>query len=160
MRRDHELVFRWTCALGPLACACLALFLVGCRPERHDPPLFLCALPANAASAHAARIDGTAYYVAPTGSMEPLLTGGDYVVVDGRIPLTRDLLGHVITYHAAWQPDGLLRVTHRMTDWDQYGGICEGDANRHSESRWRVTAANYIGAVVAIYRLKSDERNK
>lgn len=93
------------------------------------------------------------FEIQPTGSMLPLLQAGDWIVLDKREPFTKRLLGHVVTYRAAWRPADAPPVSHRVVAFDAWGAICEGDPLRGGETGYRVTAANYLGEVVGIYRI-------
>ena len=136
-------------------CLLLGIALAGCFPRNIDPPLYAYRAPElaiYAARAHAHGIGGRLMYVANTGSMEPLLRGGDIIVVE---PYDYKLLrvGQVIVYVADWQPIGAPPVTHRIVYKDKLGLVMSGDHNEHSEPGYRVTATNYIGLVAGIYRV-------
>jgi len=137
----------------------VCLFAVfGCGyPKPIDPPLFTYPteiLTRLSAEARAKDIDGAVFYVLNTHSMEPLLRGGDYIVVlpKQRAPYADLKAGEVITYYASWYTKH--PVTHRLVQKDKDGWILSGDANRYSESRWRVTENAYLGKVDGIYRTK------
>lgn len=152
---------------------CAASILAGCgRADRIDPPIIYHPTDKEsqmAADAHLREIGGAVYIMANTGSMAPLISGGDLVVVDTRIPLG-STLGRPIAYWPQWKliVDGEERswpVVHRAVAQDSHGIIVEGDAVKHgvgvygpksstSENRYRVTKANYIGTVAAIYRTR------
>ncbi len=141
-----------------LLCLLLLCSLAGCGYPNHiDPPLHTEPLPNMtflAAQARAHDLGGIVYHVANTHSMEPLLQGDDYVVVDlaANHPYATLKAGQVITYHADWYP--AAPVTHRLVKQDQYGWVLSGDNNANSESGWRVTEKTYIGVVDSIYRTK------
>ena len=99
---------------------------------------------------------GVSYHVMDTHSMEPTLMGGDFIVVAGKGNRSFESLkaGEIIIYDADWLPVGASPVTHRLMSKDKDGWVLSGDNNRHSESRWRVAEKNYLGVVVARYRLK------
>ena len=130
------------------------LGLTGCGYAKHkDPPTYFesSAAAANeAARLHARDAHGTLLQVVnPEGSMQPLIHQWDWLVMVPT-PLGDDLLGKVVTYHADWFPSST--VTHRLVAKDRYGYIASGDHNAHSEPEYRVTAANYVGEIIAIYR--------
>ena len=132
------------------------VLLTGCGPRRIDPPLLRYDSPRLAslsAEAHARDVAGTLYVVMDTHSMEPTLLGGDVIVV---APAPYELLraGQIITYRAAWLPAASPPVTHRLAQLDGLGWILSGDNNARYESFARITAANYLGLVVGIYRAK------
>jgi hypothetical protein len=145
------------------------LIMGGCGYPRHiDPPLYTFETPLLtqlSAEAYAKAIGGKCYRVADTHSMEPVLQGGDYIVVDTRIALEDVKLGQIVNYQADWAPPPAPTVTHRAGLRDKDGLLVEGDnvhpdidprtgRDLHSEARWRVTKASYVGVVVSIYRLK------
>lgn len=128
---------------------------VGCATKRADPPLFVYAdaeIALHAAIAHAHGVNGRLMFTTNTGSMEPLIHGGDLLVVE---PVAFDALyvGQVIIYAADWQPTGAPPVCHRIVYKDKLGLVLAGDHNPHTESGYRVTAQNYIGLVAGIYRV-------
>ncbi len=139
-----------------LALVCL-LFAACGRAPRVDPPLFTYptqAMVTESARLHARDTGGfVTLPVANTHSMEPLIHGGDLLVVVAT-PFGSRLSGRVIGYHPGWDPS--LFVVHRVVAEDSYGLIVEGDnvAAGHSENRFRVTTANYVGEVTAIYRFQ------
>lgn len=105
-----------------------------------------------AANLHAKEVGGRVYFVLDTHSMEPVLLGGDYIVIR-RVPFTALEVGEIITYTASWQPTSADPVTHRIVGEDAMGLILSGDNNSRSEPRYRVTNATYHGKVIAIYRV-------
>ena len=156
---DRQL-FKFT--LGSLfvgvTCAWL-LFVTGCRAPHNDPPLFTFSSPIElriASELHKRDIGGKLYRATNTHSMEPLIMGGDVIVIDTRSAFTKALLGFPVTYRAAWQPAPAAPVTHRLVAWDASGAIAEGDnvSGNTNENKSRVTAKNYIGVVVGIYRMR------
>ena len=139
------------------ALALLALALAGCGPRRIDPPTLRydsVLLAGLSAVAHARDVGGVTYQVADTHSMEPTLWGGDVIVV-APTPFAELRAGQIITYRATWLPANSPPVTHRLAQRDGLGWILSGDNNAHYESFARVTADNYLGLVVGIYRAKS-----
>lgn len=134
------------------------LFVGGCGYPKHiDPPLYTYDTPALtllSAQAHARGVEGLLYTVADTHSMEPLLKGGDHLVVlpPSKAPYAGLVAGKPIVYRAAWYLTS--PVTHRLVAKDKDGWILSGDNNPRSEPQWRVTEDTYIGTVVGIYRVK------
>jgi len=142
-----------TTAATIVACGLLLLFL-GCGYAKHKDPLTYLessAAAANeAARLHARDVRGILLQVVnPEGSMRPLIHQWDWLVCVPT-PLTDDLLGKVVTYRPEWNHG--TNTTHRLVAKDQYGYIASGDHNARSEPQWRVTPANYVGEIIAIYR--------
>ena len=145
------------------ALAPAVLLIGGCGYPKHiDPPLYERDVSptqlALEAQLHARDVPGGSglhIQVAPTGSMEPTLKGGDIIVIVGENnrPYSSLRAGEIIVYTADWAPNG-PPVIHRLVQKDKDGWILSGDANPTSESGWRVTEKTYIGVAVAIYRLK------
>ncbi len=135
------------------------VLLSGCgRAPNIDPPVFrydIEMLTRLSAESHARGVKGEVFRLAPTGSMEPFLTGGDWLVVE-RVPFAELKDGEIIVYRAQWAEKGAPPVCHRIAGRDKYGLIMSGDANRHSEARWRVTDADYAGKLIAVYRTNKD----
>lgn len=142
-----------------LALLTLLVLASGCgRPAHIDPPVFrydVDMLSRLSAEAHARDVKGEVFKVANTGSMEPFLTGGDWVVVS-RVPFAELKDGEIIVYRAQWTPKGSPPVCHRIVGRDKYGLIMSGDANKHSEARWRVNDADYAGKLIAVYRTNTN----
>lgn len=141
----------------------LFVLIAGCgRAPRVDPPVYtydtVAVQEASARIAAKAAVGGVLYSVAPTGSMSPLLQGGDVVVVDKSVPIS-DSLGRPVAYWPEWNLEYLgmkVPVIHRAVASDKYGLLMEGDSvpHGHSENKYRVTNSNYIGVVTGIYRVK------
>lgn len=136
--------------------ASLLLGLQGCGyPDPIDPTLYkhdTDNAAFTAARQHAADIKGDYNWVAPTGSMEPLILGYDWIVwrKPDTAPYADLRAGQVIVYKADWLPG--KTVVHRLVQKDSHGWILSGDNNPYSEASWRVTEATYLGTVVAINR--------
>lgn len=139
-------------------------FIVGCFAKPDNPPLYTYDTPILtqlSAAAHAGSINGKLYYMLDTHSMEPVLKGGDWFVVDTTFPYAQITKGIICTYQAKWLPPTAAPVTHRAQVKYPDGWVFEGDQNginginRNSglESA-RVTEKEYIGKVVGIYRVK------
>lgn len=155
MTTTASLVRRAICAL------LIAAFLFGCGyPTPIDPPVLL--RPTATQTAEESRLHardlpgggGLQLIVMPTGSMEPTIKGGDYLVVDTKGARYEELrAGEIVTYRADWLPKDAPPVTHRLVKKDSYGWVLSGDANPRSEPQWRVTKGTYVGKVIAIYRV-------
>lgn len=130
----------------------------GCGYPKHiDPPLYTFEtqrLAQLSAEAYAKSVGGKVYSVADTHSMEPVIKGGDWIVI-APLPFQDRKPGEIITYVPTWRP-GDQTATHRISLIDKDGLLVEGDNvdGEHPENKWRVTATNYRGVVVAIYRFK------
>lgn len=135
----------------------VCLLFAACFPKHIDPELVVTPSPAAqfaAAQAKAAQVRGwVTGPAANTHSMEPLIYGGDRLVIQP-IGLDEVQIGQPILYRPQWDPS--LWVAHRVVGHDSYGWLVEGDnvSAAHPESHWRVTKANYVGLVVGIYRVK------
>ncbi len=145
--------------LGLLAVALLC-GPAGCGYPKHIDPLLLTYPSKNlallSAQARAKDIGGIVCEVANTHSMEPVLLGGDYIVVDPRTVYADVRLGQVVTYQATWTASDAPPVAHRALVRDSGGLLVGGDNvdGQHPENQWRVTQTNYIGVVDTIYRVK------
>jgi hypothetical protein len=141
----------WIAALLVLS----VLAFTGCGYAKHrDPEVRTYATTAEAkesARLHANDAGGTAWSPnACCGSMLPLIIEGD-ILVTVRTPYAK-LLGKVAVYGPKWN-DG-KPVAHRLVAQDSGGYIASGDNVPQSENWERVTEANYVGEVIAIYRVK------
>jgi hypothetical protein len=123
------------------------LLAFGWKPVKVDPFVFQVANSQEAAIKEAARVDGKVWQVSHTGSMEPLLQGGEHVVTVLAFGSVQK--GQVLVYHASYNRNPII---HRAVQRDSYGWLMSGDSAPHSESWARVTKDNYIGTVVAVYR--------
>ena len=102
--------------------------------------------------AYAEKNGGTVVTTSGTPSMEPLIHGKTFAVVQNR-PFssiaTRDLLVYM------GRPDASkatrVKMLHRAVQHDSCGWIMSGDNNRWSESWDRVTPQTYGGVVVALF---------
>lgn len=134
----------------------VALGVAGCAPKPEaNLVLWEQPDPATAARLHASEINGSWYSVAPTGSMEPLITGGDAITVDLRFPWASIKPGMVLVYQASWQPPTAPPVVHMAAAWSGDALIMSGIANAHYENSvnggLHLTQPNYLGRVVQIY---------
>jgi hypothetical protein len=123
------------------------LLAFGWQPVRVDFPIEVAEMPANAAQAKADELRGKVWQVGFTGSMKPLLKGGEYVVTVYRYDAIRT--GEVLVYTATYHDKPII---HRAVQKDGYGWLMSGDSSPRSESWARVTKDNYLGTAVAAYR--------
>jgi hypothetical protein len=133
----------------------LFMLMSGCGYAKpRDPAIHTYATAAEAresARLHANDAGGTAWPEnACCGSMLPLIIEGD-ILVTVRTPHAK-LLGKVVVYGPKWN-DG-KPVAHRLVAQDSGGYIASGDNVPQSENWERVTEENYLGEVIAIYRVK------
>lgn len=135
-------VATYVCLIGA---ACL-LFMPF-RPVRVDPPVYAVANPSDAAKASATALNGRVWAVSNTGSMRPLLQGGEYVVTVSNFDAVQK--GQVLVYHATYNKNPII---HRAVDRDKHGWLMAGDTAKHSESWARVTKENYLGTVFFVYK--------
>lgn len=153
---QEQVAFRGLVLAGTLACAlAVAGFLSGCGYAKHvDPPLYrydTAALASESARLHARDAHGKTVLITCGGSMRPLIETGDICVVVPS-PFTDKLLGAVVCYKPKWAND--RQIVHRLVSGGAADGfIASGDNNAHSEPDQLVGAANYIGEVIAIYRV-------
>jgi hypothetical protein len=89
--------------------------------------------------------------------MEPLMKEGDILVIDPNAPIS-EALGKVLLYNAEWPviANGQeldVPVAHRAVARDKGGLLMSGDANRRTETKYRVTEQNYLGTVESIHRV-------
>ncbi len=153
-------------ALGALV---LGLAACGYAPHK-DPQLYTYDTPAlteASARLHARDIGGTYHQNLCCGSMEPLIHAGDWIVVadPAKIPFTDDLLGRPCVYQPQWLPANQFALHRFISGSAKDGFIASGDGVRpdidptsgrdlHTENAYRVTAKDYRGQVVGIYRVK------
>jgi len=134
----------------------VAAVFAGCAPKP-DASLVLWEQPAPqvAAQAHAREIGGLALVVLPTGSMEPFITGGDWVVVDPRLSYETIQPGQILLYQAGWLPASSPPVVHMAAAKSGDAWIMSGLANAHYENAanggLHMTRAHYRGRVVQVY---------
>lgn len=116
--------------------------------------------PVLAAQAHAAERPGLLWSVVlPTGSMEPLLTGGDAVVIDTFLPFRAAKPGAVLLYYPSKEKlpyyPGLAEgtpVLHMLAAWVGNEAIMDGIANRDYEGgKLRLTEKEYKGTMIKGY---------
>jgi len=94
--------------------------------------------------------------IGTTGSMMPLLQGGEVAV------LAHDFggikLGQVVAYRtvAGSSPAIGSRLVHRVVTQDDHGWLPQGDTSGCVLEDWNpITRDNYIGTLVAIFRQKA-----
>jgi hypothetical protein len=123
------------------------LLFVPFQPVRLDPTVYPAGNPQLAAETAAKALDGRIWVVSHTGSMKPLLQGGEYAVTVKEYANVK--LGQVLVYNATYHNTPII---HRAVDKDSHGWLMAGDTAARSESWARVTDQNYLGTVVAVYR--------
>jgi hypothetical protein len=95
-----------------------------------------------------------------TGSMQPYIPaapkGADplkTIVAFAKLELAATYAdvqpGDLVMYAAEWHNG--QNVMHQAARKDSDGWVMSGTANAHSESRWRVTEANFKGLVARVY---------
>jgi hypothetical protein len=139
----------WPHCVATYVCLIGATWLLafGWKPVRVDPKIYVTRYPEAEARQLAEQIGGKVWVVGFTGSMKPLLKGGEYVV---SVPNFQSIKqGEVLIYN---QPYHDKPIVHRAVQVDNDGWIMSGDSAKHTESWARVTASNYLGTAVAIYR--------
>ena len=122
------------------------LLAFGWKPVENNPPVYFQETKVGEGQ--------KVWQVSHTGSMKPFLQGGEYVVTVANYDAIR--LGQILVYHA---PYNKSPIVHRAVQKDKDGWIMSGDANRHTESWFRVTKDNYLGTVVSVYRLDKTKAN-
>jgi len=130
------------------------IFVTGCAPKQPDRALILWEQPAPqiAAKAHAKEISGIARPVSPTGSMEPHLFGGDWIVINPAWPWAMLKPRDLANYQASWLPPDVDTVTHMCAAKSGDEWIMDGIANAHYEKgTLRMVRADYRGKVVQVY---------
>ena len=123
------------------------LLIGGWKPVKRDFPVYVVADPAEAAKTAGIALNGQIWAVGNTGSMKPLLQGGEVVVSVKNYPAIE--LGQVLIYSATYHDKPII---HRAVQKDAHGWLMSGDSSPRSESWARVTEKNYLGTAVAAYR--------
>lgn len=124
-------------------------------PEKTVPVKTRCASRGAAFVAgqtYAAAIGGSVIMTSGTPSMEPLIHGKTYAVIQKRpyeAIAKKDLLVYLGRPDAS-KPNRMTML-HRAVMHDRHGWVMSGDNNRWSESWDRVTAETYVGTVVALF---------
>lgn len=132
----------YVCIIGAV---CLLVF--GWQPKKIDPPVYIVSNPEMVAREAAQKANGNVWHVGYTGSMKPLLQGGEYAVTAKDFSNIKE--GQILVYHATYNKNPII---HRAVQHDSYGWLMSGDSAKISESWSRVTEQNYIGTVIAIYK--------
>lgn len=103
------------------------------------------------ASLEATDKHGKFYLVAPTGSMEPTLHGGDYVVAVPT-PFAALAVGMIVNYTPTWN-EGRLTCHRIVAAWPTGGWVMEGDSAKNTaETKWVLDETNYVDHVISIHR--------
>lgn len=122
------------------------LLFFGWTPVKLNPPIHKTHEVQASAQLKAIELNGKAFQVAHTGSMEPLLKGGEWIVAVADYPSIQK--GQILVYQAPYNKNPLL---HRAVEKDHLGWIMSGDSAPHTESWFRVTPESYIGTAIIIY---------
>lgn len=142
------------------AIASIALLVFGCTPKRQEVATYWGNTPTQAfmaSSLQAKEIDGKVYLVAPTGSMEPFITGGDYIVVKS-IPYADVSVGMIATYQASWRPKDSPPVAHWVAEKLGDSWIMDGQSNKSYEGKGQTMGVKeFTGIVVAIYTTRDKK---
>lgn len=123
------------------------LLFFGWTPVKVDPPTYLTPTPKEEAIIKAISSNGQVYQVSYTGSMKPLLQGGEWVVSAKNYDSIQK--GEVLIYQAPYNQSPII---HRAVEKDKLGWIMSGDSAKHTESWFRVTPETYIGTTIAIFK--------
>lgn len=141
-------------ALMVLAFLSILLLMTSCTPKRQDVPVFWGNTPIQsflAADLHAKDVIGKVYQAASTGSMEPKIAGGDYIVVVP-IPYKNVSVGMMAMYQAVWLAADAPPVVHWVAAKQGDSWIMDGQANRHYEGNGQLMGEReFRGIVVGIY---------
>lgn len=130
-----------------------ASLLAACSPKP-DAGLVLYSQPAPqvAAEAHAKEIGGWAQRVDNTGSMEPLIAGGDWMVTDLRPTFADIREGWVCLYKSRGLPPDSRPVAHMAAAKSGETWIMTGLANANYErGAIAMTRWDFLGQVVQVY---------
>lgn len=133
----------------------LVFALAACVPEREAVTVYhessqVAAL--VAAQLRATELGGVVNVTTNTGSMEPTLHGGDYLV-SVPTPYAQLEVGMIVNYRPDWN-HGQLTCHRLVARWQIGGGwIVEGDGPKNrAENNERMTEDKYVSHVVAVYR--------
>jgi hypothetical protein len=134
----------------------VVLLLAGCGPKAPDRSLILWEQPAPAVAALAhvkERAGLEARHILPTGSMEPFLTGGDWIVIDKTVPFEALKAADLVLYQARWLPATAVPVVHMAAAKLGDEWVMDGIANAVYErnERMRMGRAEYRGRVIQVY---------
>jgi hypothetical protein len=117
------------------------------KPVKLDPPLHITPNAQGEALLLAHTSNGQVFKVSYTGSMKPLLQGGEWAVTVAAYDKIQ--LGQVLVYKAPYNQSPII---HRAVQKDKDGWLMSGDSSPISESWFRVTPESYIGTAIAIFR--------
>jgi hypothetical protein len=117
------------------------------KPVKLDPPTYITPNAQAEALLKAHTSNGQVFRVSYTGSMKPLLQGGEWVVTAAAYNQIQ--LGQVLVYKAPYNQSPII---HRAVQKDNLGWIMSGDSSPRTESFFRVTPESYIGTTIAIFR--------
>jgi hypothetical protein len=137
------------------------ILLTSCTYKKTEYPVFRYdneTVAMLSALAHANDINGTVSQILPTGSMRPAIYDYDYVIISNPSKDSFENVkeGDIVLYRADWAPPLSPPVLHRTVEKDRYGWIMTGDNEASPyENKTRLTSANYLGRLVAIYRLEN-----
>ena len=123
------------------------LLAFGWKPVKKDFPIYDSPIAESMAHDVAEKLGGKAWAVGFTGSMKPLLQGGEFVVTVDKFDDIQ--AGQILVYRASYHDKPII---HRAVQKDGYGWLMSGDSSPRSESWARVTKDNYLGTAVAAYR--------
>ena len=91
--------------------------------------------------------------IGPTGSMLPLLQGGEWAVLAHHWPGVK--VGKILAYTVAAGSSPAIgsRLVHRVAEMRNGAAIMQGDTPGMPLEDWDpVTASNYIGTLVAVFK--------
>lgn len=105
-----------------------------------------------AAYIYAMNEGGSSFAITPSGSMEPYLSDGDFIVV---VPVDFDSVkpGKIYAYYSDELPKGSPPITHFAAERLGDGFIMDGSANKHYDNGL-MTKDNIVGEVVFIFKAK------
>lgn len=142
------------CAIGAALVASVIFIATDKTPKYPDTSIveWGCVSAEFDARAFAEKTKGKVYKVAPTGSMEPYLTGGDFAVMDPRFPF-RDLKPRdSAVYQANWLPPTADPVVHMVAGKYKTAFIMTGIANPGYEmGKQSMTEQDYRGKVTKVF---------
>lgn len=116
-------------------------------PKKLDPSTYITPNAQGEALFKAHISNGQVFRVGHTGSMKPLLQGGEWIVTTTDYKSIQ--LGQILVYQAPYNQNPLI---HRAVAKDNLGWIMSGDSSPHTESWFRVTQESYLGTCIAIYK--------
>jgi hypothetical protein len=139
----------WPHCVATYVCLIGATWLLafGWKPVKKDFPIYDSPIAESMAHDTADKLGGRAWAVGFTGSMKPLLQGGEFVVTVDKFETIE--AGQVLVYRANYHDKPII---HRAVLKDKHGWLMSGDSAPISESWSRVTRENYVGTAVLGYR--------